>query len=48
MAFTMSIDDFVVSYFTAGDRSAAVGRDLLDDPPPHDTEDQRHLDHFCF
>lgn len=49
MAFTMSIDDFVVSYFTAGhDQSAAVGRDLLDDPPPHDTEDQRHLDHSVF
>lgn len=49
MAFTMSIDDFVVSYFTAGhDQPAAVGRDLLDDPPPHDTEDQRHLDHSAF
>ena len=30
------------------DQPAAVGRDLLDDPPPHDTEDQRHLDHSVF
>ena len=32
----------------AADQSAAVGRDLFDDPPPHDTEDQRHLDHSVF
>lgn len=30
------------------DQPAAVGRDLLHDPPPHDTEDQRHLDHSVF
>ena len=45
MAFTLSIDDFVITFFTAGvGRVDAAAADLLDDQDRRDAGGQRDLD----